>query len=192
MTFIASPDRAASSPLGLDGRSRPLQLLAILAGTGLLALSSYISVPMIPVPVTMQTFAVTLIGALFGWRLGALTVIAWLMEAVAGLPVLSEGAAGLGPFAGPTAGYMFAFPLCAALTGWLVEKGWNGRKVLRAFLAMLAGNALCLLLGGLWLAALIGPEKALALGVTPFLIGAVLKSALGAATLKAIARRRAD
>lgn len=191
MSFLESPARPASSPLGLDARSRPLQALAILAGTGLLALSSYISVPMIPVPVTMQTFAVTLIGALFGWRLGAVTVIAWLLEAAAGLPVLSGGAGGLAPFAGPTAGYLFAFPLCAALTGWLVEKGWNGRKVLRAFLAMLAGNAACLLLGALWLAALIGPAKAIALGVTPFIIGGILKSALGAATLKALARRKA-
>lgn len=165
---------------------RPLlwQTGAVLLGTLFLALSSHVAVPMFPVPMTMQTLAVTLVGALLGSRLGTLTVLAWLGEALIGLPVLASGAALL-----PTAGYLAAFPLAALLVGMLVERGWNGHRIARAFAAMLAGNALCLALGGAWLATLIGPAKALALGVTPFLLGALVKSALGAASLKALARR---
>lgn len=150
----------------------------------LLTASSWISVPMYPVPMTMQTFAVTLIGALFGWRLGALTVMLWLAQAAVGLPLLAGGAGGLAPFAGPTAGYLIAFPLAAALVGWLVESG-AGRRLIPAFAAMLAGNLLVLALGGVWLAVLSDTATALAAGVTPFLLGAALKSALGAATLRA-------
>jgi biotin transport system substrate-specific component len=176
------------SLLGIKNRSLGWQAGAVVFGTAFLALSSYITVPMVPVPVTMQTFAVTLVGALFGWRLGALTVAAWLFEGAMGLPVLAGGAGGIQSFLGPTAGYLFAFPVAAAMTGWLVERGWNGNRVLLAFAAMLLGNAICLLFGGAWLATLIGAQKALMVGVLPFVLGAVLKSALGAATLKLLAR----
>ncbi|MBO3759181.1 biotin transporter BioY [Ciceribacter sp. L1K23] len=176
-------------PLGLSNRSLAAKTALVLFGTGVLALASQISVPMVPVPVTMQTFAITVIGVLYGWRLGALTVLAWLGEAMLGLPVLANGSGGLAPFAGPTAGYLAAFPLVAALTGWLAEKGWAAERVFLSFSAHLVANVLCLVIGGAWLASLIGFEKALMLGVAPFLIGAVLKSALAAALLMALARR---
>jgi len=165
-----------------------LRLACVLAGTAILTLSSYIEVPMIPVPMTMQTFAVTLIGALYGWRLGAATVAAWLVEGAMGAPVFAGGAAGLPVFIGPTAGYLLSFPLAAALTGWLTEQGWNGTRPLLAFGAMLCGNVLCLVGGGVWLALLAGPEKALMLGVAPFVLGGIVKSALGAATMRAFWR----
>jgi biotin transport system substrate-specific component len=145
---------------------------------------------MVPVPVTMQTFAVAMVGALCGWRLGSLIITAWLVEGAAGLPVLAGGASGVHHFLGPTGGYLFAFPVAGALMGWLAERGWNGDRVILAFLGMLLSNAVCLLLGAAWLAVLIGPERAIALGVMPFLVGALLKSALGAATLKLLARGR--
>lgn len=179
---------ARFSPLDLEQRPVIWRIAAIVFGSALLALSSYIVVPMVPVPVTMQTFAVTLIGALFGWRLGATTVIAWLAEGAAGMPVLAGGGAGIHHFFGPTAGYLLAFPLAAAVTGWLAERGWNGHSPARAFLSMLFGNALCLALGGAWLAAMVGVEKALLLGVVPFLIGALLKSGLAALVLRMTAR----
>jgi biotin transport system substrate-specific component len=172
----------------LQNGSLALKALAVLTGTALLALSSYIEVPMLPVPMTLQTLAVTMIGALYGWRLGALTVMAWLGEAMLGLPVLAGGMGGLPYFLGPTAGYLAAFPLAAALTGWLVERGWNGHHLTKAFAAMLAGNALCLVLGAAWLALAFGPEKAILLGVAPFALGGLVKSALGAALLKALTR----
>lgn len=185
-------DLALSRPFSpLRPESRPLawQAGAVIVGSLLLALSSQIKVPMYPVPMTMQTFAVTLIGALYGWRLGAATVIAWLLQGAAGLPVFAGASGGAAYFAGPTAGYLLAFPFAAALTGWLAERGWNGGRLWLAFLSMLAGNALSLLIGVAWLGAMIGLPKAIAVGATPFLLGAVLKSALAAATLKAFAPR---
>jgi len=186
----ASVAKDAFSPLALQSRPLVWQVLAVLLGTLFLAASSYIEVPMVPVPVNMQTFAVTLVGALYGWRLGALTIVAWLVEGALGLPVLSGGAAGAHHFVGPTGGYLFAFPVAGAAVGWLAERGWNGKRVIFAFLSLLIGNALCLLVGAAWLAVLIGGEQAVASGVAPFVLGAVLKSVLGAAVLKLLARDR--
>ena len=159
------------------------QLALVLGGTVALSASSYISIPFWPVPVTMQTFAVLMVGALYGWRLGGITVLAWLLEAALGMPVLAVGKGGIAPVIGPTAGYLFAFPVGAMLMGWLAARGWNGAHPLRAFWAMLLSTTLIVLLGGAWLSALIGPAKGWQLGVLPFLIGDVLKSAMGAATL---------
>ena len=182
---------SAFSPLDLQSRPLAWRVGAVVLGTLFLALSSYVEVPMVPVPVTMQTFAVAMVGALYGWRLGAITIIAWLAEAAIGLPVLSGGAAGAHHFVGPTAGYLFAFPAAGALVGWLAERRWNGKQPVLAFVSMLLGNALCLLLGAAWLATIIGMEPAFASGVAPFIIGGVLKSALGAALLALLVRGKA-
>lgn len=191
MTSILAPSARGFDPLGIAGRSLPMQAALLLFGTGVLALASQISVPMVPVPITLQTFALTMIGVLYGWRLGALTVLAWLGEAMMGLPVLANGGGGLAPFVGPTAGYLVSFPIIAALAGYLAEKGWTGERVVKSFVAHLSANILCLVIGGAWLAWLMGAEKGLALGVTPFILGAVLKSALAAALLMALARGKA-
>lgn len=172
-------------PLSLQNRSLSVKLVAVLLGTLLLTVSSLITVPMVPVPMTLQTLAVTLVGALYGWRLGSVTIIAWLVEGALGLPVLAGGASGIAHFMGPTGGYLFAFPLAGALTGRLAGRGWNGSRPFLVFLAMLAGNTLCLLLGAAWLAVMIGPAKAITLGVLPFVFGGVLKSILGAAIVRA-------
>ncbi|WP_313615914.1 biotin transporter BioY [Agrobacterium sp.] len=161
----------------------------VIAGTVALAIASQISVPMVPVPITMQTFAVTMIGALYGWRLGGLTVLAWLAEAMIGLPVLAEFKSGIAPFMGPTAGYLVAFPLMAVLVGSFTQKGVTANRVFLGFSLHFAANLLCLLLGWLWLAQIIGGEKAWLAGVLPFLLGAALKSALAAAVLKATVGR---
>jgi biotin transport system substrate-specific component len=191
MSYLSTPaSKPAFSPLDLQNAPLALRGLAVVLGTGILAAASYVSVPMIPVPITMQTLAVTLIGALYGWRLGAATVVAWLAEAAMGMPVLAGGAGGLQAFAGPTAGYLFSFPVIAALTGFLAEKGWNGHRPLLAFVAMILANLLCLVIGGVVLAFMIGAQKALLFGVLPFLVGAGLKSALGAAILRLLARGR--
>ncbi|MER8663915.1 biotin transporter BioY [Mesorhizobium sp. M1148] len=185
MTYIAfSPSKPSFSPLRLQTRSHSWQAAAVVLGTLFLALLSQIEVPMVPVPVTMQTFAVTLVGALYGWRLGAMTIIAWLGEGAVGFPVLSGGAAGASYFVGATGGYLFAFPVVGALVGWLAERGWNGNRVLLAFAGMVLGNLACLVLGTAWLAVMIGLEQAITFGFLPFLVGGLLKSALGAATLK--------
>jgi biotin transport system substrate-specific component len=183
-----APSAGAFSPLRPHARSRAWQVGAVVIGTVILAVASRIEVPMVPVPMTMQTFAVTMIGALYGWRLGAITVLAWLAQGALGLPVFAGGVGGIVKFFGPTGGYLLAFPVAAALTGLLAERGWNGDRPLRAFAAMLAGNAACLALGGAWLAVMIGWGPAFAAGVAPFLLGGALKSALGAVALRGAGR----
>jgi biotin transport system substrate-specific component len=190
MTDAALSAGADFSPLRLQSRPLAVQAVAVVAGSLVLAASSHIAVPMVPVPITLQTLAVTLVGALYGWRLGALTILVWLAQGAAGLPVLAPGVQGLARFMGPTAGYLFAFPVAGAIVGWLAERGWNGQRPLRAFAAMLIGNGICLALGAAWLAATLGPQKAIAVGVAPFIVGGVLKSALGAAALRALVRTR--
>jgi biotin transport system substrate-specific component len=187
---MTSPATAFSDagriPLSMKNRSPAWKVGAVILGTVFLALSSYVEVPMVPVPVTMQTFAVALIGALYGWRLGGITITVWLVEGALGLPVLAGGASGAHHFVGPTAGYLFAFPIAGMIMGWLAERGWTGHRVGFAFFGMLISNVICLVLGAIWLAALIGMEQAVMAGVVPFLVGAVLKSALGTMVLKLI------
>ncbi len=174
------------NPLRLRERTLGVQIGAVLFGTALMTASSYVSVPMLPVPMTMQTLAATLIGALYGWRLGALTIAVWLLQGALGMPVFSNGGGGLPHLLGPTSGYLFGFVAAAALTGVLAERGWTGDRVALSFLSMLAGTALITLMGWLWLANLIGAEKAFWVGVAPFVLGGIVKSALGAAILKAM------
>ena len=175
--------------LDLDRRSRGVKLAAVVLGTIALTLSSYITVPMYPVPMTMQTFAILMVGALYGPRLGMLTVVAWLGEAAIGMPVLSGGAGGLAVFAGPTAGYILSWPLIAGMVGYLVSRGWDGHRSALALAAMLMASATCLGLGALWLSVLIGVEKAISAGVLPFVYGDVVKSLLATMVLAGIARR---
>lgn len=177
---------AAHNALHPKNRSLAWKIGAVILGTVILAISSYVEVPMVPVPVTLQTFAVALIGALYGWRLGGITITAWLIEGALGLPVLAGGASGAHYFMGPTGGYLFAFPIAGMIMGWLAERGWTGDRVGLAFAGMLVSNVVCLVLGAAWLAVLIGAKQAVMAGVVPFLLGAVLKSALGAMLLKLI------
>ncbi|MEH6664923.1 MAG: biotin transporter BioY [Brevundimonas sp.] len=180
----------AHDPPGVQRGGPLVQAAWIAGGVIVLTASSRIAIPMVPVPITPQTLAVTLIGALYGWRLGGLTVAVWLIAAALGLPLLSDGAGGPEPFAGATAGYLFAFPPAAALAGVLTARGWDGGRPLHAFAAMLMGNGLCLTLGGTWLAVQLGVSTALEAGVIPFLPGAVIKSGLAAGVLVALYRTR--
>jgi len=188
MSNSSSTTMGAFVPLRLSNRPLALRAAAVFLGTLFLAASSWIEVPMFPVPMTMQTFAVTLIGALYGWRLGAITVIAWLGEGALGLPVLAGGGGGLVHFVGPTAGYLFAFPVAAAFVGWLAERGWTNGNLITSVIAMLIGNAMILAIGGAVLAAMIGVSDALTYGVTPFIIGAIVKSVLATASVEATRR----
>ncbi|TKD52035.1 biotin transporter BioY [Sphingomonas baiyangensis] len=155
-----------------------------------LVLASYVAIPMQPVPITLQTLVVPLIGALLGARLGTAAVLAWLAAGALGAPVLAEGASGIARFTGPGGGYLAAFPMAAWLVGRLAARGWAARPG-RALGLMLAANALCLALGGLWLAAAISAKAAIASGVLPFLPGALAKSAAGAGILLLLSRRTA-
>ncbi|MEN3929701.1 biotin transporter BioY [Microvirga sp. W0021] len=160
--------------------------LAIIVSIAVLSIASRIALPVGPVPITLQTLAVTLTGAILGWRLGTLTIIIWLALAACGIPVLSGGVTGLEKFMGPTAGYLFAFPLAAAFTG--LTSSQNRQKFLNLFFIMLIGNAICLFVGAGWLGMKIGFTKAIMSGVVPFLIGAIIKSAAAAAFFQIFAR----
>ncbi|WP_205077574.1 biotin transporter BioY [Marinobacter salexigens] len=176
------------SPLDPNGRSVSWKLVAIVVTALCLSVASYIEIPMVPVPITAQTYVLLTATGFLGWKLGTASTILWLSLGALGLPVLAGGSSGLDYFAGPTAGYLFAFPLAVALVGLLFERGWNTKNIALAFLAMLLGHTVCLGFGGAWLAFTIGPEKAFLKGVLPFLLGGVIKSALAVGTIFVVDR----
>lgn len=149
-----------------------------------LAAQVVVPLPFTPVPLTGQTFAVLLTGALLGPRLGALAMLAYLAEGAAGLPFFRGGAGGAGHLSGATAGYLLAFPAAAYVTGHLAERGWD-RRFLTAAAAMALGSLVILGCGWAWLAPALGGAQAFRLGVAPFLPGDVVKIALAAAALPA-------
>ena len=160
----------------------------IIAGSLLLTLSAKIKVPFYPVPMTMQTLAVMLIGFTFGWRMAGATVLFYLAQGAFGLPVFAgtpEKGIGLAYMMGPTGGYLLGFVLAAVLCGWLAERGWD-RSPLRLVAAMILANGVIYLLGVAWLGSVVGWDKpVLAWGMIPFLYGDLLKIVLGAGLLTA-------
>lgn len=176
--FHVAPLRAL-----LAERSVAWRLLAVLVGSWIIAASSWVSAPMYPVPMTMQTFAILLVAGLAGARLGFAIVVTWLAQAAIGLPFLADGSGGLDAFLGPTAGYLAGFALAAVMCGWLTEqprlRGWAPM-----FAVFLAGHALILSCGWALLATMIGPEAAFASGVAPFALGSLLKSFLAVAVVR--------
>ena len=158
----------------------------VLSSSLLTALAAQVVVPLpwTPVPVTGQTFAVLLTGALLGSRLGALAMIAYLVEGAAGLPFFAAGGSGAARLLfSPTSGYLLAYPAAAFVTGLLAERGWD-KRFLTAAAAMAAGSLVILLGGWAWLTAMYKPAiDAFGQGVAPFLVGDVIKIALAAAVL---------
>ena len=132
---------------------------------------------------TMQTFAVLMIGATCGARLGGATLLAYLATGLVGLPVFASGA-GPAYMMGPTGGYLLGFFVAAIITGALADRGY-GRTIVSAVLMLLAGLAAIYILGAGWLAMLFGIDKAIAAGVLPFLPAEVLKLALAAIVVTA-------
>lgn len=155
----------------------------VVGGSLIVALSAQVAVrlPFSPVPVTGQTLAVLLVGALLGSRRGAASLLAYLAEGLLGLPVFAQGASGLAYAVGPTGGYLVGFVAAAFVAGWLAERGWD-RRAWTTALAMAIGNAAIYVLGLSWLAVYVG-QRAVALGLVPYLPGDVLKVAVAAALL---------
>jgi biotin transport system substrate-specific component len=193
----------SSASAALPGRVRPLDALrwlgTVLAGSWLLAASSYVSVSMLPfspVPVTAQSLAVLLLGVILGPRGAAAAVLAYLGQGAAGLPVFAGGAAGAGHLIGPTAGYLIGFLPAAILVGWLHRAGWT-RTWHTAAAAFALGTAVIFAFGltGLALHArtlgLTSASAILAIGLYPYLPGGVIKIALAMAFLPRPARAAA-
>lgn len=156
--------------------------LLALVGSMLVAVSAQFQVPMVPVPMTMQSFAVLVIGAAYGARLGAATLLLYMAEGALGLPVFAGMKGGAQHLVGPTGGYIVGFVLAAGVVGWLAERGWD-RGVVRTAIAMLIGKVFIFVPGVLWLGAVIGMEKAIGAGLVPFIPGIFLKIALAVAVL---------
>ena len=160
---------------------------ALLAAAAAMAVGAQLDVPMRPVPMSLQSLAVLGAGALLGPVRGLGAVALYLAAGALGLPVFAGGEAGLDRFAGPTAGYLYAFPLGAVAVGFAARRGWM-RRFFPALMAGLAGHAILLTGGALWLAHSIGAEAAVDGGLAPFVIGAVVKSAVLALGFVAVSR----
>jgi len=162
------------------------EVALILGGSLLIALSAQlqINLPFSPVPITGQTFAVLLLGALYGSRRGPATVVTYLALGAIGLPVFAGGAFGVARLVGPTAGYLVGFIVAAFVVGLLSERGWD-RKPWSTAASMIIGNGIIYLAGVLWLSRFVGWQAVLSTGFLPFLAGDALKIALATVLLPA-------
>ena len=152
--------------------------IVILVSSILLAISAKFKIPFYPVPMTMQTFVVLLIGVCFGWKLGGAIVTFYLLEGIVGLPVFSgtpEKGSGILYFVGPTMGYLLGFVFAAMLCGILKFN----KNIILNFLKLVLSVSIIYFLGVLWLGTLNGWGKPIIdLGVTPFLLAELFKIAL--------------
>lgn len=151
-------------------------IILVLSFSILTALVAQISFWIGPVPITGQTFAVLLSGALLGSRRGALSQIIYLLIGLTGFPFwfAAGGPLGIARLLGPTGGYLIGFILAAFVVGWLAERGWS-QNIKAAIMAMLLGNTIIFILGLLWLTKFVGFEQVLLVGLSPFILGDLLK-----------------
>jgi len=194
-----------SAPLASDTISAPVPAATwaaallraagiVLGGSALAAICAHVSIPLFftPVPLSLQPFAVLLLGLLLAPRMAAATFAAYLAEGALGLPVFapSPATAGMAHLLGPTGGYLLAYPLAAALISWLWRR--MGRSFATAALSAAAGDLAILACGTLWLAGLTHAAAlpSLALAMLPFLPGDALKIAAAAAMAVGFLRLR--
>jgi biotin transport system substrate-specific component len=163
------PERSLLSDTGL--------VIAFSLFTGLMAHIA-IPLPFTPVPITGQTFAVLLSGAVLGARLGTASMLLYITEGAVGLPVF---AATKGP---TTYGYLAGFVLAAFVVGWFADLGWT-KDLPRTIVAMIAGEVAIYFFGLLWLAHFVPPTKVLDFGLYPFLIGDAIKLVAAAVVVPA-------
>lgn len=180
----AQPDTLIGTALAPLDWTRSVAL--VFAFSLLVALSAQIVIPVGPVPITGQTFAVLLTGALLGSRLGAITMIVYLMEGASGLPFFYGGSSGVAHLFGQTGGYLVAFPAAAFITGAFAEHGWD-RRFLTAAAAMAVGSAVIMVTGWLYFSILTSTSPLIAFQhtVLQFIPGDIVKIALAAAALPA-------
>jgi biotin transport system substrate-specific component len=172
----------------LKSASLPVRIAAVVLGSMFVAAAAQVEVPMIPVPMTMQTFAVLTVGLLYGSRLGAVTIAAYLVWGALGLPVFAGGANLAVLLAKPfTIGYLAGFVAAAFVVGAIAERGAG---LLRGVVAVVAGTLVIYALGLPWLAYMLGGDmgKAVSVGALPFLLGDGLKAALALAVAAGVGR----
>ncbi|HLN97343.1 MAG TPA: biotin transporter BioY [Pyrinomonadaceae bacterium] len=189
-----APDTLVGAALAPLDWTRSVSLAVVFSL--LTALAAQIVIPVGPVPITGQTFAVLLTGALLGSRMGAAAMIVYLFEGAVGLPFFYGGHGGLAHILGPTGGYLIAFPAAAFIAGAFAENGWD-RRFLTAVAAMAVGSIVILLAGWTWFSMLMQTSlwAAFKVSVAPHLAGDVVKVLLAAALLPAgwkLLKRRAS
>jgi len=182
MTAAAS---RRSPSRGSSGHPLPVQAAIVVAGVVAMAAASRVSFDLGPVPITLQTYALFVLAGLFGGRLGLGIVLAWLVAAAFGLPVLAGGAGGWKAVVGHTAGFLAGMAAAAYVCGQGAPKakGWIALTALFA-----AGHAIVLAVGWAGLASFMSPGPAFESGILPFLPGAAIKSLAAALTVRLLSR----
>jgi biotin transport system substrate-specific component len=189
-TALAAPSTLVGLlwPSRDDARFATLRAAVLMVvGSALLTISAKVQVPLPYVPMTLQTLVVLMIGAAYGWRLGAATVALYLMQGATGLPVFANTppmAAGIAYFASPTGGFLFGFLAAALAVGFMAERGWD-RSLLRVIVMMSVGHALIFLFGLAQLSLVLPFAKAWTVGVAPFVAATLVKTALAVALMQA-------
>ena len=161
-------------------------IILILFATLILAVSAKVQVPFWPVPMTMQTFVVFLIGMTYGWRLSFFTLFVYLVEGAVGLPVFASGG-GILYLMGPTAGYLYGMLLAASIIGYLSERGFSNSYFM-CFLALIVGSVVIFVLGVGYLGSIIGYNKAISAGLMPFIPSELFKIALAVALIPSLSK----
>lgn len=179
--------RTMADLIGIGSRTR--DLLLVVGASLLTGLASQweIRLPWTPVPITLQTFVVILLAAALGSRRAVAAQLLYLLEGSMGLPFFSGGAHGVAHLIGPSGGYLIGFVVASAIIGGLAERGWD-RTPWRAASAMLLGSIGLFACGLAQLATYVPREQLLAAGLTPFLLGSLLKVAAAALLLPGVWR----
>jgi len=166
-------------------RKLATDIVLVASGAALVSLLAQLTVPMYPVPITGQTLAVLLVGATLGAVRGIISLSLYAVLGIVGLPVFSDASSGFGIIAGPTGGYIIGFIVSAGLVGWLAQRQWDHR-ILGAIAAFLAGTVATFAVGMPWLAVVLNLtlEQTLEFGLYPFIIGGLVKAALGAGIIR--------
>jgi biotin transport system substrate-specific component len=189
-TALAAPSTLVGLlwPSREDARFAALRAAVLMVvGSALLTISAKVQVPLPYVPMTLQTLVVLMIGAAYGWRLGAATVAVYLIQGATGLPVFANTppmAAGIAYFASPTGGFLFGFLAAALAVGFMAERGWD-RSLLRVIVMMSVGHALIFLFGLAQLSLVMPIAKAWTVGAAPFVAATLVKTALAVALMQA-------
>ena len=150
-----------------------INISLILFGTLLLTISAKVQVPFWPVPMTMQTFVVFLIGSTYGVRLSFFTLIAYLIEGAMGLPVFASGG-GIIYLIGPTAGYLYGMTIAAVVISYFANLGYS-KSYFKSFISIIIGSVIIFALGVLYLGSIIGYNKAIQAGLIPFIPSELFK-----------------
>ncbi len=171
----------------IAGRSSSLTAPVVMMAIILLAVSAQLSIPIEPVPITLQSYVVIALAALLGWKLGGIAVAIYIGLGVSGLHIFSNGRSGLEALRGASGGFIVGFLVVTLLVGWLVETWARGRAwPLLAVLAL--GHVVLLALGAGWMATLRGSAFAWEKGFLPFVPGAILKTVVAFGTVLLIER----